>query len=166
MHCWILFWFKFPFVWFWTMTLKLLSVFTVTLQHNQFNKVTLCWFLKQPISCIILTWSPLHSPQYPATIVLLVIIAVFGFVKPYNSMIGNILETAFAVDIMVLLFLRNTQQIKDKLQVLQLRNLSSNECEDPVEGITNLTTLLLPFYYIPLAVTLTAVLMWSGMAVW
>lgn len=74
--------------------------------------------------------SPLHSPQYPATIVLLVIIAVFGFVKPYNSMIGNILETAFAVDIMVLLFLRNTQQIKDKLQVLQLRNLSSNECED------------------------------------
>ena len=89
--------------------------------------------------------------QYPAIFVLSVILAVFGFLQPYENLYCNVLESLLSLDVLVLLLMRNTVQISDELQVLPQNNTTANQCTD-ISGVTGFTWLLLPFYYFPLIV--------------
>jgi len=91
--------------------------------------------------------------QYPAIFILSVIIAVFGFLQPYKNVCNNILESLLSLDVLVLLMMRNTQHITEQLQVLPHSNITANGCTD-VNGVTEFTWLVSPFYYAPVAVLL------------
>ena len=85
---------------------------------------------------------------------------VFGILQPYKQKIPVIIEMVIAVDIIVLLLLRNTKQIQDDLQTLRIHNEtagSEDGCSSEIEGITRLTVLLLPFFYFPLAMLLVCI---------
>ena len=79
------------------------------------------------------------------------LIAVFGFLQPYENLYCNVLECLLSLDVLVLLLMRNTAQISDKLQVPPQNNTTANQCAD-ISGVTGFTWLLLPFYYFPLIV--------------
>ena len=102
-------------------------------------------------SCIILPSCVFLPIQYPALFVLSMLTAVFGFVQPYESMYCNILESLLSLDVLVLLLMRNTEQISEELQVLPQSNITANQCAY-TSGVTGFTWLLLPFYYFPLIV--------------
>ena len=112
--------------------------------------------------------SDAFSLQYPVIFILLVMITVFGFLQPYESMHCNILESLLSLDILVLLLMRNTEQLSDELQVLpqQTSNVTTvGTCKRPVEGITGFSWLLFPLYYFPLVVFLIAGTMWVAFSV-
>ena len=94
--------------------------------------------------------SDFSPTQYPAIFILSVIIAVFGFLQPYKNIYNNILESLLSLDVLVLLMMRNTQQITEQLQVLPHSNIT-NGCTD-INGVTEFTWLVSPFYYAPVAV--------------
>ena len=101
--------------------------------------------------------------QYPAIFIILVIITVFGYLQPYENMYCNVLEFVLSLDILVLLLMRNTEQISDELQVLpqQTSNMTTvGTCRRPVEGITGFSWLLFPLYYFPPVVFLIAGTTW------
>ena len=79
------------------------------------------------------------------------LIAVFGFLQPYENMYCNVLESLLSLDVLVLLLMRNTEQISDQLQVLPQNNITASQCAD-ISGVTRLSWLLLPFYYFPVIV--------------
>jgi len=89
---------------------------------------------------------------------------VVGFLQPYKSVHCNTLEAFLPLDVLVLLLLRNTEQITDQLQVPaeQFSNGTIGTactCTE-VEGITGFSWLLFPFYYFPLVVSLIATTIW------
>jgi len=100
--------------------------------------------------------------QYAAIFIISVIMTVFGFLQPYKSMCCNILEALLSLDVLVLLLLRNTEQITDQLQVPaeKTSNGTTGRVCTEVEGITGFSWLLFPFYYFPLAVFLIATTIW------
>ena len=111
---------------------------------------------------------PLHSPppppppKYAAIFIISVIMTVFGFLQPYKSVYCNILEALLSLDVLVLLLLRNTEQITDQLQVpteLSSNGTAGRECVEE-EGITGFSWLLFPLYYFPLVVFLIATTIW------
>ena len=86
---------------------------------------------------------------------------VFGTLQPYKQKIPIITEMVVAVDVIIMLLLRSTKQIQDDLQTLPLQNaITEEKCSTDIEGITNLTILLLPFFYFPLAVLLVCTTIW------
>ena len=79
------------------------------------------------------------------------ILGVFGFLQPYENVYCNVLESLLSLDVLVLLLMRNTEQISDQLQVLPQNNITASQCAD-ISGVTGLSWLLLPFYYFPVIV--------------
>ena len=79
------------------------------------------------------------------------ILGVFGFLQPYENMYINVFESLLSLDVLVLLLMRNTEQISDQLQVLPQNNITASQCAD-ISGVTGLSWLLLPFYYFPVIV--------------
>ena len=115
------------------------------------------------VTCSFNTCNKDFSLQYPVIFILLVIITVFGYLQPYENMYCNVLESLLSLNILVLLLMRNTEQISDELQVLsqQTSNMTTvGTCRRPVEGITGFSWLLFPLYYFPLVVFLIAGAMW------
>ena len=105
--------------------------------------------------------------QFPAIFVLSVTIAVYGFVQPYKDMASNIIETVLSLNVLLLLLLQNTELIVDELQKVKVPEQPSvetanvtNQCSNEINGITDLTWLLLPFYYIPLVVSVLVTTVW------
>jgi len=74
----------------------------------------------------------------------------------------NILEALLSLDVLVLLLLRNTEQITDQLQVPaeKTSNGTTGRACTEVEGITGFSWLLFPLYYFPLVVFLIATTIW------
>ena len=108
----------------------------------------------------------LPGNDYPAIYILLIIIVMIGFCQPYKHWYSNVLEVVFASDVLVLLLLRNTNEIENDLQVLPqqsgLRRMgrgNREECGD-IEGVTQMAWLLFPFSYLPLAVSLIILIGW------
>ena len=101
--------------------------------------------------------------QCLAILAILVMITVFGYLQPYEDMYCNALEFVLSVNVLVLLLMRNTEQISDELQVLpqQTSNMTTvGTCRRAVEGVTGFSWLLFPFYYFPPVVFLTAGATW------
>lgn len=99
--------------------------------------------------------------DYAAIFTFIVIIMGTGFLKPYRSMLANILDVALGVDTFILLTLRNTIDIEDIMHVLpaQSTGAENSTCAGP-EGHTSFTLLLAPFYYLPLLMVLLALMVW------
>ena len=97
--------------------------------------------------------------QFPAIFIISVVLAVSEFLQPYENMYCNVLESLLSLDVLVLLLMRNTEQISDQLQVLsqQTSNMTTvGTCRRPVEGITGFSWLLFPLYFFPPVVFLIA----------
>ena len=109
----------------------------------------------------------LPGNDYPVIYILLIIIVTIGFCQPYKHWYSNVLEVVIASDILVLLLLRNTNEVENDLQVIPqqsgLRKMgreSREECGE-IEGVTQMTWLLFPFSYLPLALSFTILIVWT-----
>lgn len=87
---------------------------------------------------------------------LVLLVSLNGFFKPYRNMLVNILDIVFAVDIFVLLALRNTAELQELLHSIPDQNdTTTGRCGD-IRGFSPFTLLLAPFYYFPLFLCLVA----------
>ena len=90
------------------------------------------------------------------TLVLAIIITVYGFVQPYKSQTANFLEIGIQVNFLVLLLIEATSNIRELYftfpPLLQSNVTSKPECVDSLTGIAPITWILMPFYYLPLLV--------------
>ncbi len=104
------------------------------------------------------------SLQYPAILVLAVIIAVYGFIQPYKNLAANIVELFLSLDTVLLLLLKNTEQVVDQFQNFSSQSVcqesTNTTCQCDIDEITSLTWLLLPLYCIPLLATFAAAIGW------
>ena len=111
--------------------------------------------------------------NYPIMFTLVVFIGVTSFIKPYGhreshkrskkgySWAINILDVFLASNIFILLLLRNTQYLEDTFEELPtLTSSSSDGCPGGDNQLTLFTIILTPFYYLPLVVSLSALLVW------
>ena len=90
------------------------------------------------------------------TLVLAIIITVYGFVQPYRSRTANLLEMGVQVNFLVLLLIEATSNISELYftfpPLLQSNATSEPECVDSPRGIAPITWILMPLYYLPLLV--------------
>jgi hypothetical protein len=111
--------------------------------------------------------------NYPIMFTLVVFIGVTSFIKPYGhreshkrskkgySWAVNILDVFLASNILILLLLRNTQYLADTFEELPiLTSSSSGGCSGGGSELTLFTIILTPFYYLPLLVGVSALLVW------
>ena len=77
-------------------------------------------------------------------------------------MISNVLEIVLAIDVLILLGLKNSNQIPNTIVSQQLNDTMSANCtySDDITGISPLVAAVTPFYYIPLAVTIIGGVTW------
>ena len=102
------------------------------------------------------------SLQYSSIFLIIIILFAYGYVQPYKSMISNVLEVVLAVDILILLGLKNSNQIPNTILSQQLNDTMSANCTDTIDitGISPLVAALTPFYYIPLCLTVVGGVTW------
>ena len=90
------------------------------------------------------------------TLVLAIIMTVYGFVQPYKSQTANLLEMGVQVNFLLLLLIEATSNIHELYftfpPLLQSNTTSEPECVDTQTGIAPMTWILMPFYYLPLLV--------------
>ena len=96
------------------------------------------------------------------TLVLAIIITVYGFVQPYKSQTANLLEMGVQVNFLLLLLIEATSNIRElyftfppllQSNATSESNVTSEpECVDTLTGIAPITWILMPFYYLPLLV--------------
>ena len=88
-----------------------------------------------------------HYTQVYVILVLVVIIAVYGYVQPYKSRVANVLELVVQVNFLIFMLLEATTFVRESLFKFSV-HVSSNNATP--QGISFLSWLLLPFYYFPL----------------
>ena len=89
-------------------------------------------------------------------------LVVYGLIQPYKSKLTNVLELIVQINFIVLLALESTSFLKDTYNTfpplpqmqasVQLNTTAAdnNICKDAPVGISDLSKILLPFYYLPL----------------
>ena len=94
----------------------------------------------------------------------MVTVSVYGYVQPFKQLAVNILETVLATNTLILLLLRHTKIISDELGSLGNQPLvnETGSCRDGVEGVTGISWLLLPVYYMPLIISCSAGAVWAA----
>ena len=88
-------------------------------------------------------------------------------------MVSNVLEVVLAVDVLLMLMLKNTNQIRDSLigiphQLVNTTNNMATICIDGenVQELSPLVILLTPFYYLPLVITVAGGVVWAAYQAW
>lgn len=105
----------------------------------------------------ILYMSIFHSKQIPALFILMIIFALYCFVCPYKDVVICLGESLMCVTLMLIILLRNTTYMLDQLLVLvndSSELVVDGSCDLDSTGVTKLTALLTPFYYLLLLVAL------------
>ena len=85
----------------------------------------------------------------------MIIFAVNSFLSPYKNMSINILECLLCTILIFIILLRNTVNILEELLVLVTdsnEQIVDGSCDSDSSGVTRLTVLLTPFYYLLLVV--------------
>lgn len=106
--------------------------------------------------------------QYPAIFVLSIFMLIVGFVRPYLDKINNYLELLLGSNVLLLLLLRNTEQLKEELKYIPLQEGQRldplRKCTEgvQVEGASGFAWLLFVFYYLPLLAALIGITLWIG----
>ena len=105
---------------------------------------------------------------------LMILIALYGYLKPYSCNVSNILEVAVLVDFLIMLLIWNDPAIVELYSVFAPSNISSlaefSNCHADQEtdhfAITTLTKILTAFYYAPLLIfflVIVAIISWLTM---
>ena len=96
-----------------------------------------------------------------------IFIIATGLVWPYQNVFSNILDLLLSVDVMFLLLLRNTGKFKDELGTVTLEGVnSSTQCVEYTFEPSSLSYIILPFYYIPLLLSIVAFCAWIFFLLW
>ena len=126
-------------------------------------KPRFCWWssvelFRRFVAILITVYLPKNTEAH--SYVIMSFATLYLFVQPYKFWVANILEAVLAVDALVMLLMVSTASIMDVLAPLELTKLSVNEdnCPDPVSGVTNLTAVLTPLYYLPLLILVSGVI--------
>lgn len=85
----------------------------------------------------------------------MIIFGVYTFVSPYKAISINILECLLCTILILVILLRNTANIVEELLVLVTdsnKQIVDGSCDSDSSGVTRLTALLTPFYYLLLVV--------------
>ena len=115
------------------------------------------------MSCLICSL----NLQYPTMFVLSIFVLVIGYVRPYSDKINNYIEPLLGSNVLLLLLLRNTEQLKEELKHIPLDEGQRLEwpvgkCTEgvQVEGASGFAWLLFVFYYLPLLAALVGITLW------
>ncbi len=93
--------------------------------------------------------------------ILVLTMALSGFFKPYKNMLVNILDVAFAVDVFVLLTLRNVVDVEEEFHSIPQQDPALvGACSD-VQGFSTFVLILSPFYYLPFLLAMIAGGVWG-----
>lgn len=92
-------------------------------------------------------------------------VAVCGFIKPYKDHISNILDILLSATTMILLLLRNTNELfgdttgrnRNNGEREMSINSSKYRCDTGSKD-SSIVWILIPFYYLPVSVLVLAVL--------
>lgn len=110
------------------------------------------------VAIIITVYLPENTEAH--SYVIMSFAALYLFIQPYKFWVANIMEAILAVDVLVMLLIVSTDYIGDHLVQRDLTKLSVNEdnCPDPISGVTKLTVVLTPLYYLPLLILVSGVI--------
>ena len=102
--------------------------------------------------------------QYPAIFVVSIFIVTFELVKPYSDRASNYAEMFLGVNVLLLLLLRNTEQLKEELKHIphSVGVAATGECVEDVRfaGASTFAWLLFVLYYLPLLATSFGIALW------
>ena len=93
--------------------------------------------------------------QIPVLFILMIIFGVYTFMAPYKDLTINIVECISCVILIFIILLRNTTNIVEELVVLVMdskEKIVDGSCSSNSSGVTRLTALLTPFYYLLLVI--------------
>lgn len=93
--------------------------------------------------------------QIPALFILMIIFAVYTFVFPYENFSVNVVECLLCILLILIILLRNTAYILEEFLALVTdsdEQIVDGSCNSDSSGITRLTALLTPLYYLLLVV--------------
>ena len=94
--------------------------------------------------------------------IMCIMLVIYGLIQPYKSKLTNVLELVVQINFIVLLALESTSFLKDTYNTFptlpqmqasaQLNTTAADDstCKDAPIGISDLSKILLPFYYLPL----------------
>ena len=103
------------------------------------------------------------SNDYAVMFTLMVLLTVIGFVKPYKDMPVTMLDMGLLVNILIMLSVRNTVQLKDNLESIHSpgASLLQNSNCGGAEGYNTFTMLLAIFFYVPTLLAVVALVVWG-----
>lgn len=112
------------------------------------------------ILSIILSYSIIcicfPCPQLPPLLVLCIILVLYGYIQPYKDLTANITEIVVQMIFILLLALESTSFLRDTYNVFppsQVQTVNGTDvCRDDLSGVSLLTAILLPVYYLPLLI--------------
>ena len=100
----------------------------------------------------------------------MIMMVLYGYVQPYDDRTSTLLEAVLSINVLVLLLLRNINQLRETLGVLfypvATVALNQTECSLIAETKTRFAWTLFPFYYVPLVVGVAATICWIITKLW
>ena len=85
----------------------------------------------------------------------MIIFGVYTFMAPYEDFAINIMECLSCVILILIILLRNTRNILEEFLVLVMddkEQIVDGSCHSNSSGVTKVTAVLTPFYYLLLVV--------------
>ena len=126
---------------------------------TQLSKSTANYFLPRKNFYVFISTidHPIYA-QVPSLLVMCIVFCIYGLVQPYKSRVTNIIEMLIQVTFIILLTLESTSFLRDIYNVFPLpqvrvgngANVTMDVCTDGRSGVSVITSILLPFYYLPL----------------
>ena len=98
---------------------------------------------------------------------LAITMTVCTFMQPFKNAVTNILDALLAADVLILLLIQNTSAItfgeESKFSLSGETDITGWNCSDPVteQLVSPKVIALTPFYFIPLALSIFAVVIYS-----
>jgi len=101
------------------------------------------------------TYHLIFALQIPALFILMIIFGVYMFMSPYKDFVTFIVECFLCTILILIILMRNTVNILEELLVLvgdSDEQIIDGSCNSDSTGVTKLTAILTPFYYLLLVV--------------
>ena len=87
--------------------------------------------------------------------ILIILFGIYTFVSPYKDFAINIVECISCTILILIILLRNTRNILEEFLVLVMdskEQIVDGSCDSDSSGVTKLTALVTPLYYLFLVV--------------
>lgn len=91
----------------------------------------------------------------------MIMAVLYSYIQPFEELHVNVVETVLSINTLILLLLRNTEDIRENLGTLNKQSSQNGTvCQDEVNGVTDFSWLLMPVYYLPLIICCTVGGVW------